>query len=45
MFKVFPDNHVENNPYKMLFDQGEWTCSFAILTGTHKVLIEWLVVW
>lgn len=36
MFKIFPDNHVENNPYKMLFGQGDWTCSIAIFTGTHK---------
>jgi predicted ester cyclase len=32
MFKIFPDNHVENN--KVLFGQGDWTCS--IFTGTHK---------
>jgi len=30
MFKTFPDNHVENNPYKVLFGQGDWTCSIAI---------------
>ena len=36
MFKIFPDNHVENNPYKMLFGQGDWTCSIAIFAGTHK---------
>jgi len=36
MFKTFPDNHVENNPYKVLFGQGDWTCSIAIFTGTHK---------
>ena len=35
-FKVFPDNHVENNPYKTLFGQGDWTCSIAEFTGTHK---------
>jgi predicted ester cyclase len=33
---VFLDNHVENNPYKVLFGQGDWTCSIAIFTGTHK---------
>lgn len=32
MFKIFPDNHVENN--KVLFGQGDWTCS--IFAGTHK---------
>jgi predicted ester cyclase len=36
MFKIFPDNHVENNPYKVLFGQGDWTCSIAIFSGTHK---------
>jgi hypothetical protein len=36
MFKIFPDHHVENNPYKVLFGQGDWTCSIAIITGTHK---------
>jgi predicted ester cyclase len=36
MFKIFPDNHVENNPYKVLFGQGDWTCSIANFTGTNK---------
>lgn len=35
-FKVFPDNHVENNPYKIFFSQGDWTCSVAEFTGTHR---------
>jgi predicted ester cyclase len=35
-FKAFPDNHVQNNPYKVFFGQGEWTCSIAVFTGTHK---------
>ena len=35
-FKAFPDNHVENNPYKILFGQGDWTCSIAVFTGAHK---------
>jgi predicted ester cyclase len=35
-FKAFPDNHVGNNPYKSLFGQGDWTCSIAEFTGTHK---------
>jgi len=30
MFKTFPDNHVENNPYRVLFGQNEWTCSIAM---------------
>jgi len=33
-FKVFPDNHVVNNPYKILFGDGDYTCSVADFTGT-----------
>lgn len=33
---TFPDNHVQNNPYRVLFGQNDWTCSIAIFTGTHK---------
>lgn len=25
MFKTFPDNHVQNRPYKVLFASGDWT--------------------
>ncbi len=35
-FKTFPDNHIENDPYKILFGQGDWTCSVANFTGTFK---------
>jgi predicted ester cyclase len=35
-FKTFPDSHVGNDPYKVLFGQGEWTCSVARFTGTMK---------
>ncbi len=35
-FKAFPDNRFENRPYLVLFGQGDWTCSVAIHTGTHK---------
>jgi ketosteroid isomerase-like protein len=35
-FKTFPDNHVGNDPYKVLFGQGEWTCSVARFTGSMK---------
>ncbi len=34
--KTFPDNHVDNRPYKVLFGQGDWTCSVARVTGTMK---------
>jgi hypothetical protein len=35
-FKTFPDNKVHNDPYKVLFGQGDWTCSVAKFTGTMK---------
>ena len=35
-FRAFPDNHIENDPYKVLFAQGDWTCSVAEFTGTHE---------
>jgi predicted ester cyclase len=35
-FSAFPDNHVENNPYKVFLAQGDWTRSIAVFTGTHK---------
>jgi len=33
-FKTFPDNRVGNDPYKVLFGEGDWTCSIANFTGT-----------
>jgi len=36
MFKTFPNNRVENRPYKVFFASGEWTCSIARFTGTMK---------
>ena len=35
-FKAFPDNHIANNPYKILFANGDNTCSVADFTGTFK---------
>ena len=35
-FKIFPDNHLVNNPYKILFSKDDYTCSVADLTGTFK---------
>src|SRR3569832_1095687 len=35
-FKTFPDNHIANNPYKVLFGEGDWTCSVAKFTGSMK---------
>lgn len=34
MFKTFPDNRVENRPYKVFFASGDWTCSVARFHGT-----------
>jgi ketosteroid isomerase-like protein len=35
-FKIFPDNHLVNNPYKIFFANGDYTCSVADFTGTFK---------
>jgi predicted ester cyclase len=40
-FRSFPDNHIDNDPYKVLIAQGDWTCSVAEFTGTHEgILID-----
>ena len=33
-FKTFPDQRLENRPYRVFFANGEWTCSIAHFTGT-----------
>jgi len=35
-FKTFPDNHLINRPYKILFADGNHTCSVADFRGTMK---------
>ena len=35
-FKMFPDNHLINNPYKILFAEADYTCSVADFTGTFQ---------
>lgn len=35
-FKTFPDNHLVNNPYKIMFGDGDWTCTIADFAGTMK---------
>jgi hypothetical protein len=35
-FKAFPDNHIVNNPYKILFAEGDYTCRWPIFTGASK---------
>jgi heme-degrading monooxygenase HmoA len=32
--KLFPDNHLINNPYKIFIAEGDYTCSVADFTGT-----------
>jgi len=34
--KTFPDQHLVNNPYKVMIAQGDWTCTIAEFTGTMK---------
>jgi hypothetical protein len=36
VFRTFPDNRIENRPYKVFFASGEWTCSIASWRGTMK---------
>ena len=33
-WQTFPDQRVENRPYKVFFASGDWTCSIARFTGT-----------
>ncbi len=35
-FRTFPDNHLVNNPYKILFSQGDYTCSVADFSAAMK---------
>jgi ketosteroid isomerase-like protein len=35
-FKTFPDQHLDNRPYRVFFASGEWTCSIARFRGTMK---------
>jgi len=35
-FKTFPDNHLINDPYKILFGHGDYTCTVADFSGTMK---------
>ena len=35
-FKTFPDQHLDNRPYRTLFGSGDWTCSIAHFTGTMQ---------
>jgi ketosteroid isomerase-like protein len=35
-FATFPDQHLDNHPYKVFFTAGDWTCSIAHFTGTMR---------
>jgi hypothetical protein len=35
-FKTFPDNRNDNDPWRVLFGQGDWTFSITNFTGTFK---------
>lgn len=35
-FTAFPDQHLDNRPYKVFFASGDWTCSIAHFTGTFS---------
>jgi hypothetical protein len=35
-FRTFPDQHLDNRPYRTFFASGDWTCSIARFTGTMK---------
>src|ERR1700730_19089633 len=39
-FKTFPDNHLVNDPYKIFFADGDWTCSVADFTRTMTGLMK-----
>jgi hypothetical protein len=33
-WKMSPDQHLDNRPYKVFFASGDWTCSIARFKGT-----------
>jgi len=33
---TFPDQHLDNRPYRVFFASGDWTCSIAHFTGSMK---------
>ena len=34
--KTFPDQKLDNRPYRVFFASGDWTCSIATFRGTMK---------
>ena len=39
-FIAFPDQHLDNRPYKVFFASGDWTCSIAHFAGTFTGAIK-----
>lgn len=35
-WKTFPDQHLDNHPYRIFFASGDYTCSIARFRGTMK---------
>jgi ketosteroid isomerase-like protein len=35
-WKTFPDQKLDNHPYRVFFASGDWTCSIAKFRGTMK---------
>ena len=35
-WKAFPDQKLDNRPYRVFFASGDWTCSIAKFRGTMK---------
>jgi hypothetical protein len=35
-WKTFPDQRLDNRPYRVFFASGDWTCSIARFRGTMK---------
>ncbi len=33
--KSYPDARIENDPYKVCFGEGDWTCTVALMSGTN----------
>ncbi len=41
-WEAFPDQHLDNRPYRVFFASGDWTCSIARFTGTMTgTLKQW----
>ena len=35
-FRAFPDQKLDNRPYRVFFASGDWTCSIARFRGTFS---------